>query len=181
MAVPTTATPNSPGESMRAGRRRSDAVQDGDGYRVAAGSAILAVAGAGGGAVEGIRMSPDGKSVFVAGRNQTAIARLRVGADGRLGLDTVFDCGGRHPRDFAFDPSGRWMVVANQHSDGLALFEIEPSGPIRPRGTVPSAVPPASCSTGPDRGPGSPRAASASALLPRSGRDRSSVAGIEGR
>ena len=116
-------------------------VQDGDGYRVAAEIAPFSPVAGAGGALSGIRMSPDGKSVFVAGRNQTAIARLRVGADGRLEPDTVFDCGGRHPRDFAFDPSGRWMVVANQHSDGLALFEIDPSGPIRPRGTVPIGSP----------------------------------------
>jgi len=94
-----------------------------------------------GGALSGIRISPDGTGLYVAGRNQNAIAHLRIGRDGALEPESFFDCGGRHPRDFAFHPDGRWLVVANQHSDALALFEIDPAGPIRPRGTVPIGSP----------------------------------------
>ena len=94
-----------------------------------------------GGALSGIRMSPDGTGIYVAGRNQNAIARLRIGRDGALEPDAVFDCGGDHPRDLAFHPGGRWLVVANQQSDALALFEIDPAGPIRPRGKVPIGSP----------------------------------------
>ena len=111
-------------------------VRDRNGYRVSAEIAPFSPIPGAGGALSGIRISPDGDSVYVAGRNQTAIARLRVATDGALEPDAVFDCGGEHPRDFAFDPTGRWLIVANQHSDALALFEIDPSGPIRPRGTV---------------------------------------------
>jgi 6-phosphogluconolactonase len=33
-------------------------------------------------------------------------------------------CGGEVPRDFAFDGTGRWMIVANQGSDALSVFEM---------------------------------------------------------
>jgi 6-phosphogluconolactonase len=32
---------------------------------------------------------------------------------------------GKTPRDFAIDPSGRYLVVANQNSDALTAFRID--------------------------------------------------------
>ncbi len=119
---------------------RTLAWRDG-GYAVIAETVPFSPLSGEGGALSGIRMSPDGTGLLVAGRNQNAIASLRIGPGGALEPDAVFDCGGRHPRDFAFHPDGRWMVVANQHSDALALFEIDPAGPIRPRGKVPIGSP----------------------------------------
>lgn len=37
---------------------------------------------------------------------------------------------GRTPRHFAIDPTGRYMVVANQDSDNLVVFEISPNSGI---------------------------------------------------
>ena len=33
---------------------------------------------------------------------------------------------GRTPGNFAIDPSGSWLVAANQSSDSLVLFRIDP-------------------------------------------------------
>jgi len=46
---------------------------------------------------------------------------------GRLSLVGHHACGGRTPRHLAIDPSGRLLVVANQNSDALAIFPIDPA------------------------------------------------------
>ena len=33
---------------------------------------------------------------------------------------------GRTPRDFAIDPSGRFLLVANQNSDAVIVLRIDP-------------------------------------------------------
>jgi 6-phosphogluconolactonase len=38
--------------------------------------------------------------------------------------------GGRTPRHFAIDPSGQYIVVANQDSDNLVVFEIHPDSAV---------------------------------------------------
>ncbi len=43
-------------------------------------------------------------------------------ADGKLTELDRTPCGGKIPRHFALDPSGRWMLVANQDSDNIAVF-----------------------------------------------------------
>ena len=42
---------------------------------------------------------------------------------------------GRTPRDFDVDPAGRFLVVANQGSDDLAVFGIDATG-LAPVGSV---------------------------------------------
>lgn len=77
------------------------------------------------GALSAIKLSPDGRFLYVAGRNQSAVAWMAVASNGDLDLCGQFDCGGRQPRDIAIDPSGRWLVVANQGSDCLCLFQLD--------------------------------------------------------
>ena len=36
------------------------------------------------------------------------------------------DSGGREPREFAIDPSGQFMIIANQKSDGLVVLARDP-------------------------------------------------------
>jgi 6-phosphogluconolactonase len=40
-------------------------------------------------------------------------------------LETV-PAEGRIPRNFALDPTGRWMLVAHQDSNSVAVFEVLP-------------------------------------------------------
>jgi 6-phosphogluconolactonase len=48
---------------------------------------------------------------------------------------------GKEPRNFTLDPSGKWLLVANQESDSIVIFWVDPqTGMIRPTGrrlTVP--------------------------------------------
>jgi 6-phosphogluconolactonase len=41
---------------------------------------------------------------------------------GRLAVLGRTDCGGKVPRHLALDPTGRWLLVANQASDNIAVF-----------------------------------------------------------
>ena len=42
--------------------------------------------------------------------------------DGRLTLLNRTSCGGTVPRHLALDPTGRWLLVANQGSDNIAVL-----------------------------------------------------------
>lgn len=79
------------------------------------------------GALSAIRLSPDGRFAYVAGRNQNAIAWMAVDVgDGGMLPCGHLDCGGQKPRDITIDPSGRYLLVANQGSDEICLFELDP-------------------------------------------------------
>jgi 6-phosphogluconolactonase len=44
---------------------------------------------------------------------------------GRLVPKGHVAAGGKTPRHFAIDESGRWLLVANQASDGVAVFRLD--------------------------------------------------------
>ena len=46
--------------------------------------------------------------------------------DGTLTLLDRIPCGGKIPRHLALDPSGRWLLVANQVSDNISVLSIDP-------------------------------------------------------
>lgn len=73
----------------------------------------------------GILLSPDGKHLFVGLRVCNEILALRIDATGRLTQTDRRPSGGATPRDFAFSPSGRHLVVANQDSDRLTVFAVD--------------------------------------------------------
>ncbi len=66
-------------------------------------------------------------ALYVSQRNHHSLAVYRLGSDGVPSLAQHLPCGVLEPRDCAFDPSGRWLIVANQNSNNLAVFEIDPT------------------------------------------------------
>jgi 6-phosphogluconolactonase len=42
--------------------------------------------------------------------------------DGKLTLLDRTSCGGKIPRHLTLDPTGRWLLVANQESDNIAVL-----------------------------------------------------------
>ena len=87
-----------------------------------------------------------------AGYSPTAWQRDRFPAVYRDKLQVIFDGvdtnvwypRGRTPRHFAIDPTGRWLVAANQQSGTLAVFSIDQNtgrlSPVGPLTTVGSPV-----------------------------------------
>ena len=60
---------------------------------------------------------------YVANRDDDFIATYAVSADGsRLTYQRRSSCGGKIPRHLALDPTGHWLLVANQESDTIAVF-----------------------------------------------------------
>ena len=74
-----------------------------------------------------VRVSADGGHVYAANRGCDTIARFAV--DPRSGVAALVDaaaCGGETPRHFALDPSGAFLAVANQDSDQITIFRVDP-------------------------------------------------------
>jgi 6-phosphogluconolactonase len=45
--------------------------------------------------------------------------------------------GGKTPRNFAIDPTGSWLLAANQDSDSIVVFRIDQkTGHLNPTGDV---------------------------------------------
>ncbi|GAB2286245.1 hypothetical protein Dimus_020665 [Dionaea muscipula] len=73
-----------------------------------------------------IRIHPSGRFAYASNRGHDSICAIDL-RDG-LGRMSVIDWSsacGEAPRDFAIDPSGRFLVVASQNSDNLAVYEID--------------------------------------------------------
>jgi len=71
---------------------------------------------------------------YVADRFDDIIVTFAVSrSDGKLTLLNRTSCGGKIPRHLALDPSGRWLLVANQVSDNIAVLARNPlSGQLTP-------------------------------------------------
>jgi 6-phosphogluconolactonase len=64
---------------------------------------------------------------YVANRGDNFIATLAVSDDGsRLVFQRRGSCGGTVPRHLTLDPRERWLLVANQGSDNIAIFPRDP-------------------------------------------------------
>ena len=74
-----------------------------------------------------IHISPNGKFLYASNRKEVnTIVRYRIDpSSGRLSVLGYTNCGGKTPRCFAIDPDGKFMVVALQDSNYLAIFHID--------------------------------------------------------
>ena len=55
----------------------------------------------------------------------TSCPATPVPRPGRLSLVERQSTLGKTPREFIIDPSGRWLIVGNQDSDGIYVFRRE--------------------------------------------------------
>lgn len=83
-----------------------------------------------------IQVHPSGKFVYSSNRGSANnIATFRVDAKGQLEFAGITPSGGKAPRYFGFDPTGAWLVAANQDTNRIVLFRIDPaSGKLTPAG-----------------------------------------------
>lgn len=82
-----------------------------------------------GNAAAALHLSADGRFLYATNRGEdNHIAVFAVDADnGRLRALQRRATEGRGPREFALSPDGRFVVVANQHSNTLVVIERDPS------------------------------------------------------
>jgi len=100
----------------------------------------LPAGGVDGSTCSAIHVTPDGRHVLAGNRGHDSLALLSVGSDGVARYARTTPSGGRVPRDFAIDPSGRWVAVANQESDLISLFRLA-DGYLTPAGTIATGSP----------------------------------------
>ena len=81
-----------------------------------------------------IRVSDNGEFIYISERGDDCIAVLRFDSDNEtiviIGREKTM---GKTPRDIHFDPTGNWLLAANQDSDSIAIFKVDKTtGMIKP-------------------------------------------------
>ena len=92
-----------------------------------------------------IVLHSNGKFLYASNRgNSNTIAIFRIGRDGLPIPAGHVSSGGRLPRFFDIDPSGKFLIAANQGSGDLFTFRIDPASgaltPLETRVAVPAPV-----------------------------------------
>jgi 6-phosphogluconolactonase len=86
-----------------------------------------------------IEIHPSGKFLFVSNRgDDNSIAVFAIDPkSGTLTLVENDSTQGKTPRHFTLDPTGSWLLAANQDSDEIVLFHVNPkTGHLTPNGKV---------------------------------------------
>ena len=78
---------------------------------------------------------PFGKFVYGSNRGMDTIAAFAIDPAGMLRIDGHTPTGGRTPRNFNIDPTGAYLIAANERSNNLVVFRIDQqSGKLTPTG-----------------------------------------------
>ncbi len=70
-----------------------------------------------------IKISSDGKFLYATNRGDAnTISTFQIADDGTLDKKQTISTLGKSPRNFTIDPSGKMLLVANQHSNEVVVF-----------------------------------------------------------
>jgi 6-phosphogluconolactonase len=72
-----------------------------------------------------LHVHPNGHFLYASNRGADDISVYSIAPEGTLTLVESVPTQGKTPGNFAIDPTGSWLVVANQSSDALVLFGID--------------------------------------------------------
>ena len=74
-----------------------------------------------------IHVSPDGNFLYASNRGDAnSIAIFKIDPDTGMIMPTGFQPSlGIHPRNFNFDPTGNFLLVANRDTDEIVIFKID--------------------------------------------------------
>ena len=71
-----------------------------------------------------IHVSPDGRFLYASNRGDANdISIFAISADGKLKFVGRQSTLGKSPRNFSIDPTGNFLVVANQETDNIVIFK----------------------------------------------------------
>jgi 6-phosphogluconolactonase len=74
-----------------------------------------------------IAIDREGKFAYATDRFDDIVVTFAISpSDGKLTLVDRMPCGGKVPRHLALDPSGRWLLLANQESDNISVLARDP-------------------------------------------------------
>jgi 6-phosphogluconolactonase len=88
-----------------------------------------------------IELSPDGRYVYASNRGHDSIAVFEAALDTGELTALGHTQTGRTPRDFDVDPTGEWLIVANQGEATLSVFRLGDDGSVTAVGTPVTAPP----------------------------------------
>lgn len=69
-----------------------------------------------------LHVSPDGKFLYASNRGHDSIASYSIDEKGMLTFLDHRSSGGKTPRHFALESTGKYLLVANQDSDNITVF-----------------------------------------------------------
>lgn len=72
-----------------------------------------------------IKIGKDGKYLYGSNRGENTIVCFKIEKDGKLSFSGRISCGGDWPRNFTFDPSGKFLFVGNQRSGNISVFRLD--------------------------------------------------------
>jgi 6-phosphogluconolactonase len=86
-----------------------------------------------------IAVHPNGKFLYAS--NRAGIDTISLFSidpvKGTLNLKNEYPTMGKTPRNFAIDPTGKFLLAANQESNNIVVFRIDPiTGALSPTGDV---------------------------------------------
>lgn len=84
-----------------------------------------------------LAISADGKLLYLTDRGENMIVVHAIDpSSGALTYLQRISCGGEFPWHFAIDPTGNWILVANERSNRIETFRIDAAtGHVAPAGT----------------------------------------------
>jgi 6-phosphogluconolactonase len=91
-----------------------------------------------------IHVHPNGKFLYGSNRGHDSLVICSIDqSDGSLKVIEFQKTMGAHPRNFAIDPTGTFLLVANRDSNSITTFVIDPeTGQLSPNGQVTSVPQP---------------------------------------
>ncbi len=72
-----------------------------------------------------IHFAPDGKTLTVSNRGDDSLALFDV-EGGNMSLKQIVKVGGKTPREFAYTPNGKYVLVCNQDSGDITVLSVDP-------------------------------------------------------
>jgi 6-phosphogluconolactonase len=73
-----------------------------------------------------IHVSPDGKFLYASNRGESnTLAIFSIDQNGKLTLVGHQSTLGNTPRNFNFDPTGNFLLVANQNGNNIVIFKVD--------------------------------------------------------
>ncbi|WP_263368116.1 lactonase family protein [Edaphobacter bradus] len=84
-----------------------------------------------------VAVSPDGSFLYASNRGEDTLVVFAIRPkDGSLSVVQRIACGGKTPRHFVMDQTGRWILCGNQNSATVTVFRRDPgsgqlTGPVQ--------------------------------------------------
>lgn len=86
-------------------------------------------------AAAALHLSPNEQFLYASNRGHDSIAVFKVGKDGLLTQSGIYSAQGHGPRDFAIDPHGDFLLVANEQSNEVTVLKADSTlGALTPTG-----------------------------------------------